>query len=152
MRWLARQTGKLESPSIQSLEKGTDVVVLPAACQLTYDHTPPATNPDGHLPTSPELLKLIEQVPETFWGLRLALRVLEQRAQGGASPFSTYIRHLPPTVEGLPMFFSRALLCFHSMQQGALLPEQCMDVAMQGITGALPEIPQAVRELATICF
>lgn len=92
---------------LQALEKGTDVVVLPAACQLTYDHPAPGSTPPG-LPTSAALLKLIEQVPESFWGMRLALRVLEQRAQTSVSPFWTYISHLPPTVEGLPMFFSRA--------------------------------------------
>ena len=50
----------------------------------------------------------MNQIPESFWGLRLALKVLEQRALGQASGFHPYISHLPPAVQGLPMFFSGA--------------------------------------------
>ena len=85
---------------VQALSKGECVVKLPHQCQLTYKLADKADD---------SLLRIIQQVPESFWGLRLAMKVLQQRALGPASPFAPYIRHLPATIPGLPMFFSRAL-------------------------------------------
>lgn len=54
-------------------------------------------------------MDVINQVPEAFWGLRLAVKVLQQRALAGEAPFATYVEHLPKAVIGLPMFFPRVL-------------------------------------------
>ena len=88
---------------MQAVAKGECIVKLPPTCQLTYSLTGAAD--EG-------VLALIKQVPESFWALRLAVKVLQQRALGAASPFATYIRHLPATVP-VPMFFSRARCLLH---------------------------------------
>jgi hypothetical protein len=81
--------------------KGSCLVHLPRGCQLTYSTSGPSQD-------SAALLGAISMIPQSFWGLRLALKVLEQRALGAKSQFAPYIAHLPATVPGLPMFFSRA--------------------------------------------
>ena len=57
-----------KSPSYshaQACKAGERLVNLPAHCQLTYgEHT------------TPGLTRLIEQVPQEFWGAKLALQVL----------------------------------------------------------------------------
>ena len=51
--------------SLQACKAGELLVHLPAQCQLTYGKE-----------TSPELLSLIEKVPQEFWGAKLALQAL----------------------------------------------------------------------------
>ena len=49
----------------QACKAGERLVNLPAHCQLTYgEHT------------TPDLMRLIEKVPQEFWGAKLALQVL----------------------------------------------------------------------------
>jgi hypothetical protein len=91
---------------VQNCSKGTKIVSLPRECQLSYAEN----SQDETFKTSPALLALIQQIPPSFWGLRLAVRLLEQRAMGETSPFNIYIRHLPSMVQSMPMFFSRAVL------------------------------------------
>jgi hypothetical protein len=91
---------------LQAHSKGDSLVRLPEACHLTYVDT---DTTDG----SSSLIDIIKQVPETFWGLRLAMKVLEQRALGPSSRFAVYIQHLPITIMGLPMFFPRTVPSFH---------------------------------------
>eukprot|EP00892_Ulva_mutabilis_P009932 jgi/Ulvmu1/7310/UM035_0099.1 len=73
---------------------GEALIWLPRSCQLTY-------GPD----TSPALSAMIEKIPPSFWGLRLAMKVLEERSKID-SHFLPYIQNLPAVVNGLPMFFS----------------------------------------------
>lgn len=54
----------MHSPS-KACKAGELLVHLPAHCQVT----------DGDK-TSPELLSLIEKVPQEFWGAKLALQAL----------------------------------------------------------------------------
>jgi hypothetical protein len=91
---------------VQPCSKASELVILPRACQLSYAEK----SDDVAYDTSSALLELIRKIPASFWGLRLALRVLEQRAMGERSPLNTYLRHLPSVVQGMPMFFSRVLL------------------------------------------
>lgn len=85
--------------SAQDLKKGQQLVLLPKKCQLTYDEV-----------SQPELLDLIQQVPQELWGARLALQVLAHRVQGSEALFSPYIQNLPVGVSGIPMFFGREAL------------------------------------------
>ena len=50
---------------LQACKAGERLVHLPARCQLTYGHN-----------TSPELMALIEKVPQELWGAKLALQVV----------------------------------------------------------------------------
>jgi hypothetical protein len=95
---------------MQACPQGRQLICLPAACQLTYEDAGDAADSDP-------LLRVIQQVPESFWGLRLAMKVLQQRALGDSSPFAVYMRHLPAAVQGLPMFFPRTLLSQHCLSQ-----------------------------------
>ncbi|DBA78760.1 hypothetical protein WJX77_011196 [Trebouxia sp. C0004] len=109
-QWVQQQGGKVDGVAVQpagdgtgcglwsaqDLKQGQSLVHLSKQCQLTYDND-----------TNPELLALIEQVPQALWGARLALQVLSHRVQGSQSAFDPYIRNLPVGVAGLPMFFSR---------------------------------------------
>ena len=57
-----------KSPSsshAQACKAGERLVHLPAHCQLTYG-----------VHTTPDLMRLIEKVPQEFWGAKLALQVL----------------------------------------------------------------------------
>ncbi len=49
---------------LQACKAGDRLVHLPAHCQLTYGDN-----------TSPELMSLIEKVPQELWGAKLALQV-----------------------------------------------------------------------------
>ncbi|KAL3150242.1 hypothetical protein ABBQ32_000100 [Trebouxia sp. C0010 RCD-2024] len=109
-QWILEQGGAVEGTAVQpvgdgtgyglwssqELERGQQLVLLPKQCQLTYDKE-----------SKPELLGLIEQVPQELWGARLALQVLAHRIQGADSVFSSYIQNLPVGVSGIPMFFAR---------------------------------------------
>jgi len=50
---------------LQAVNKGTVVVKLPRACQLSYGGG-----------SDPQLLAMIDRVPPELWGARLALQVL----------------------------------------------------------------------------
>jgi len=51
------------------------------------------------------LLELILQVPEELWSLRLGLKLLAERVHSD-SLYWPYIRHLPMSFPGIPLFFS----------------------------------------------
>jgi hypothetical protein len=99
-RYLGPQEGLalVLSETSPPLPAGTQLVRLPAACQLTYSD---AT-------VDPAVLSLIHAVPEELWGVKLALQLLHERVVSkGDSDFAAYIDLLPVGVQGLPMFFSQ---------------------------------------------
>lgn len=61
--WTITHAALFDHP-LQELERGQQLILLPKQCQLTYDEE-----------SKPELLGLIEQVPQELWGARLALQV-----------------------------------------------------------------------------
>ncbi|CAK0785800.1 hypothetical protein CVIRNUC_009011 [Coccomyxa viridis] len=80
----------------RACKAGERLVNLPAHCQLTYgEHT------------TPELMRLIEKVPQEFWGAKLALQILQERTLGTASFFRHYISNLPVAVPGIPLFYTQ---------------------------------------------
>lgn len=83
--------------ALQACVPGQELIWLPKSCQLTYGAG-----------SSHALSTVIDKIPPSFWGLRLAMKVLEERAMAD-SRFLPYIRALPAAMHGLPMFFSRVL-------------------------------------------
>ncbi|EFJ43131.1 hypothetical protein VOLCADRAFT_106928 [Volvox carteri f. nagariensis] len=116
MRWLQLNGGRVDGVTLanlagrdgasgwglqasQDLEPGRRLIVLPAACHLTYGAK-----------DDPRLLALIEKVPNELWGAKLALQLLSQRLRGADSLFAAYISNLPRGIPGIPMFFSKRAL------------------------------------------
>ncbi|GIL70677.1 hypothetical protein Vretimale_3773 [Volvox reticuliferus] len=110
--WIQRNAGRVDGATLvnlgasgwglkaaQDVQPGHRLIMLPAACHLTY-----GVNDD------PRLLSLVDKVPSDLWGAKLALQLIYQRLRGPNSQFATYITNLPRGVPGVPMFFSKRAL------------------------------------------
>lgn len=105
--------------AMQACIPGQELIWLPKSCQLTY----------GSGRASPALSTIIDQIPISFWGLRLAMKVLEERATRD-SKFLPYIRALPAVIHGLPMFFARVL---PAMTNSSTKKAACLLLSKSGI-------------------
>lgn len=91
----------------RDISAGEELIILPRHTQLTYSNITPL---DHDHQQHPALIKLIDKVPPSLWGGKLALQLLSQRVKGEDSRFKYYVESLPATIPRLPMFYNGAAL------------------------------------------
>jgi histone-lysine N-methyltransferase SETD3 len=87
----------------RDLPRGHRCIVLPRACQLTFDAAAAAEAEAA----SQALNSLAQDIPPELWGARLALALLRERARGDTSRWRAYVEALPAAFPGLPLFWRR---------------------------------------------
>ena len=96
----------LVNTSNDTIKANTHVVVLPRSVTLSLSSK---TSNDHefalHLP--PLLEKHVASVPEELWPLKLGLGLLLERAKGDSSAYAPYIRSLPSSFDGVPLFYNK---------------------------------------------
>ncbi|PNH06028.1 hypothetical protein TSOC_007634 [Tetrabaena socialis] len=81
----------------RTLAPGTELILLPTSCHLTYDERD----------DPPSLLALVDTIPPELWSARLATKLIAERLRGDESAFCSYLRLLPSALPGIPMFFQK---------------------------------------------
>lgn len=92
----------------RDLPRGHRCVVLPPKAHLTFEQTSAEAAADASSAAEAQALAtLAADIPPELWGARLALALLRERARGGASRFAPYIRALPASFPGVPLFWGQ---------------------------------------------
>ncbi|KAJ1478204.1 hypothetical protein T484DRAFT_1749712, partial [Baffinella frigidus] len=81
----------------RDVKEGERLVVLPEKAQLFYKNSQDADQ---------ALLAVIETVNPSLWGMRLGLRLLQEKVKSETSFFSEYLNNLPTSYDGMPAYYT----------------------------------------------